>query len=107
MISGTTRMTLTVIPRRQTMGKRGPPPMTQAQRKVRGRQHRKKEPATPTPDVGAPPMPEHVRKDPIARAAWKRFCKDLTAMEVLAPEYWALLEVFCSAYSAWRNADAI
>ena len=81
------------------MGRRGPAPMSDAQRKTRGRRHRKKEPPVKKLSVGAPVMPANIRQDKRAAAAWTRFSKDLMEMGVLHPSQWAALAVLCSAYA--------
>jgi len=82
------------------MGRRGPRPMPAALRKMRGRPHRKKESTTaPELPVGAPRMPDIVRKNKIARETWARLCADLTEMGVLAPQHWAPLAVLCLAHA--------
>lgn len=87
------------------MGRRGPPPMPSALRKMRGRRHRKKEADTaPELPVGAPDMPEVVRRDKIARQAWTRLCTDLTEVQVLSPQHWAALSVLCLAYATAHEA---
>lgn len=87
------------------MGRRGPPPMPAALRKMRGRRHRKRDTTpAPEPPVGAPEMPDVVRADKIARHAWTRLCKDLTEVQVLSPQHWAALSVLCLAYSMAHEA---
>lgn len=82
------------------MGRRGPRPMPEALRKMRGRRHRKKEANTlPELPVGAPPMPDIVRNDKIASATWKRVCQHLLEMRVLHPSHWAALAVLCCSYA--------
>ena len=81
------------------MGRRGPPPMSDAMRKTRGRRHRKKEPPVPKLPVGAPEMPDNIRQDKRAAAAWTRFTKDLLEMGVLHPSQWAALAVLCESYA--------
>lgn len=82
------------------MGRRGPLPMPDALRKTRGRRHRKKETTNvPALPVGAPEMPDNIRQDKRAAAAWRRFSKDLMEMGVLHPSQWAALAVLCSSYA--------
>jgi P27 family predicted phage terminase small subunit len=91
------------------MGKRGPPPLPDALRKVRGRPHRKKVEATAKPrrSVGAPVAPAHLGHDAIALATWERLTKSLTKMRVLTPDDGIVLEGLCKAYSSALQADAI
>lgn len=90
------------------MGRRGPPPMPEAMRKLRGRRHRKKEPGKAvTLSVGMPPMPPDVRENKIARDTWKRVSADLIAMEVLSPQHGYALGALCIAYARAREADEL
>lgn len=91
------------------MTKRGPPPMPEALRKLRGKRHRKKEDTSTKPvvSVGAPAMPAHLRHDPVAAECWVQQCKHLKKMRVLGPQDGFALAGMCMAYSHALQADAL
>jgi P27 family predicted phage terminase small subunit len=78
-------------------------------RKLRGRAHRKKVPASAKPAVtpGVPTMPAHLKSDRIAAATWTRLCKQLTKMRVLSAQDGVALEGLCVAYSRAVAADTL
>lgn len=60
--------------------------------------------SAPTPTRGVPTCPKHL--DPVARTHWKVITKALDDLGVLSLSDADVLEIYCTVYSRWREAEA-
>lgn len=90
------------------MGRRGPPPMPDVMRKMRGRRHRKKEPGKPpTTLVGVPSLPDRLKRNPLMKHAWNQLVPQLKTMGVLEPQHGVMLEALVVMYARALIADEV
>ena len=86
------------------MGRRGPLPKPTAQRKIEGNPRRRpmpiNEPA-PAKAPELPPAPGHL--SPLAQTVWRTIGQALFDADLLTLADYHALEMYCAAYSAWRQ----
>jgi P27 family predicted phage terminase small subunit len=92
-------------------GKSGRRPIDPVLNELRGNPGKRKKPrladiasANAIVSCGAPPMPEMIAQDPVARAEWLDIVPELLAVNVLFPVDRQLLQMYCAHYSLWVAA---
>ena len=87
-----------------TVGKRGPPPLPTALKKLRGTLEKSRaNPHEPRIEPGSPPVPQGL--DKIAQERWNFLAPKLIKLRVLTEIDGAALEGYCRAYSRAAMAD--
>ena len=86
------------------MGARGPAPTPTALKRAMGRRVQANS-GEPTPDLCIPPMPDHIKEDPIAAREWDNISIQLYRIGLLTRIDSAQLEVYCAFYSQMLNAS--
>ncbi len=67
---------------------------------------RRKNTVEPQAPQGSPICPEHLQDDPIAFQEWNDICCQLEKMELLSTTDGRSLELYCLAYSKYRDAES-
>jgi P27 family predicted phage terminase small subunit len=87
------------------MAKRGPNPLPENLRNLKGSAGGSPRGASPTTPPGRPERPDYL--DDQAAAEWDRLVPKLEAIGVMAESYGPALALYCEAYSRWRQAEAL
>jgi len=88
------------------MGRRGPPPKPTVLKALEGTYRPDRAvPNEPEPALGAPPCPPHLSG--AGKVAWEFFVEELLQLGVLAVRDGPALEMLCSAYAEFAQANEI
>lgn len=88
------------------MGKRGPTPKPKVINDLKGDPgNRRRKQKEPEPPKDHPQCPDHL--DDIARQEWQSITEQLDRMGLLSSADTTALELFCSAYSRYRQAESM
>jgi P27 family predicted phage terminase small subunit len=65
---------------------------------------KRKNAVEPLPPAGAPPMPQSVKDDPVAKQEWGEIVRILADMQILSQADKSLLRLYCETYSRYVRA---
>ena len=83
---------------------KGRKPKPQASKDLAGNQGHRKAPKTGAPPVEVPDCPPHLKGE--ACEEWKRICKELLQMGVIARIDRSAIAMYCTAWARWIAAEA-